>query len=690
MTDSAPADVYRGRVAAFEQDFARCERRARRNGNLNVVLFFAAAAALTTGAVRNDPVWYWLAAALTVAFVAGLGFLQRAKGEAAHAAALLALNQGGLARLKRDWAAIPPPPALPLEPAPSAETPRLAPALDPALDPATAADLDLLGPGSLQHLLNTPATPAGQRTLYRWLMQPADPAAVAARQAAARELAPLLDFRDSLAAYGRSMGDAQDHYERFIAWAEAPPSLARRPALLWAARLLPPLAVALTAAAWYQWPIFSALPLLPLLGGVLLVILLLALSAGSHAGGIIGGVEAQEGIFGAYATLFDLLEQQPFTAPELRRLQAQLGAPAGAQAGAIQAGQQMRRLGRLMPLASIRRWMLFLPVELFTLWNIHLLWLLERWQAASGPHVRSWLAALGEIEALAALAALHHDHPSWCFPTIEGAPSQGAGADATDPQQRNTSRPQVRAANLAHPLLPPAVAVGNDVTIGPPGSFLLVTGSNMSGKSTLLRAIGLNCVLAQMGAPACADSLSLPPVLVASSMRVQDSLTHGVSYFLAELQSLKAIVDLAELNGSTGQTGQKTSPERSARSGDAAPVLLYLLDEILQGTNSAERQIAARHVIRRLVDSAAIGAVSTHDLALAAAPELAAAAVSVHFTENFTPAGHAAGHGVGENGAGGAMHFDYKLRPGVATSTNALKLMQLIGLFPPESTEPRA
>lgn len=119
-------------------------------------------------------------------------------------------------------------------------------------------------------------------------------------------------------------------------------------------------------------------------------------------------------------------------------------------------------------------------------------------------------------------------------------------------------------------------------------------------------------------------------------------------------------------------------------------MLLYLLDEILQGTNSAERQIAARHVIRRLVDSAAIGAVSTHDLALAAAPELAAAAVSVHFTENFTPAGHAAGHGVGENGAGGAMHFDYKLRPGVATSTNALKLMQLIGLFPPESTEPRA
>ncbi len=697
MTDSAaPADAYRGRVAVFEQDLAHCERRARRNGNLNVVLFFSAAAALTTGALRSDPLWYWPAAALAVAFVGGLGFLQRAKREAAHAAALLALNREGLARLKRDWAAIPTPPVQPSTQ--SGEGSRLDPAFDLALDPATAADLDLLGPGSLQHLLNTPGTPAGQRTLHRWLMQPADPAAVAARQAAARELAPLLDFRDSLAATGRSMGDAQDHYERFVAWAEAAPWLTRRPALLWAARLLPLLAVLLTAAAWYQWPPFSALPLLPLLGGVLLVILVLALTAGSRAGGIIGAVEAQEGIFGAYAALFDLLEQQPFSAPELRRLQAQLAGQPGAQASppalpaattgqagtpALRAGQQMRRLGRLMPLASIRRWMLFLPVELFTLWNIHLLWLLERWQAASGPHVRAWLAALGEIEALAALAALHHDHPHWCFPTVETSQTLSQTPSQTPSffEKLGVYTPTVRAANLAHPLLPPAVAVGNDVTVGPPGTFLLVTGSNMSGKSTLLRAIGLNCVLAQMGAPACADSLTLPPVLVASSMRVQDSLTHGVSYFLAELQSLKAIVDLAEPAAPAGQTGQKTSPERSTRSGDDAPILLYLLDEILQGTNSAERQIAARHVIRRLVDSAAIGAVSTHDLALAAAPELASAAVSVHFTESFTPGENGDGDA---KGAGAAMRFDYKLRPGVATSTNALKLMQMIGLFPPD------
>jgi DNA mismatch repair ATPase MutS len=174
----------------------------------------------------------------------------------------------------------------------------------------------------------------------------------------------------------------------------------------------------------------------------------------------------------------------------------------------------------------------------------------------------------------------------------------------------------------------------------------------MSGKSTLLRAIGVNCVLAQMGSPVCAEGFELPPLQIASSMRVQDSLVQGVSFFMAELQGLKAVVDLADAAAKTGGTP-----------------LLYLLDEILQGTNTAERQIAARHVIRRLVDAGAIGAVSTHDLTLAAAPDLVASAVPVHFTESFQ-----------RGPEGPAMHFDYKLRPGVATSTNALKLMEIVGL----------
>ncbi|MBK8046153.1 MAG: hypothetical protein IPK16_02885 [Anaerolineales bacterium] len=174
----------------------------------------------------------------------------------------------------------------------------------------------------------------------------------------------------------------------------------------------------------------------------------------------------------------------------------------------------------------------------------------------------------------------------------------------------------------------------------------------MSGKSTLLRAIGVNIVLAQMGGPVSAAMLHMPALLVATSMRVQDSLDEGVSFFMAELRRLKAIVDLADGQAQAG-----------------APHLLYLLDEILQGTNTAERQIAARQIILHLVRSGAIGAVSTHDLTLAAEAEVAAVGKAVYFTEQFSR---------GPEGA--TMQFDYKLRDGIATSTNALKLMELIGL----------
>jgi DNA mismatch repair ATPase MutS len=261
------------------------------------------------------------------------------------------------------------------------------------------------------------------------------------------------------------------------------------------------------------------------------------------------------------------------------------------------------------------------------------LWLLERWQRDAGPRARVWLAALGQIEALAAIATLLFDNPRWVFPTL-------------------WDQPVLSAHDLGHPLLPQHVRVGNDVTLGPPGDFLLITGSNMSGKSTLLRSIGVNAVLAQAGGPVCAAEMQLGSLSLATSMRVQDSLEQGVSYFMAELQRLKLIVELAE---QVRAEGSRT--------------LLFLLDEILHGTNTTERQIAARLIIRHLLDQGATGAVSTHDLALADAPDLANNSTTVHFTEQFTR---------GSNGL--AMHFDYKLRPGVATSTNALKLMEMIGL----------
>jgi DNA mismatch repair ATPase MutS len=209
------------------------------------------------------------------------------------------------------------------------------------------------------------------------------------------------------------------------------------------------------------------------------------------------------------------------------------------------------------------------------------------------------------------------------------------------------------------------VRVANDVRLGPPGSFMLVTGSNMSGKSTLLRAIGVNVVLAQAGGPVCATSLCLRPTRLFTSMPVRDSLARGVSHFMAGLLRLKTIVEAAREALTVGD-------------GDSAagrgPRTLYLFDELLQGTNSAEREVAVRNVICEMLSLGAVGAVTTHDLALAEMPELTAAMRAVHFSESIEEVPADGGESVT------TMSFDYKLRPGVATSRNALRLMEIMGL----------
>jgi DNA mismatch repair ATPase MutS len=224
-------------------------------------------------------------------------------------------------------------------------------------------------------------------------------------------------------------------------------------------------------------------------------------------------------------------------------------------------------------------------------------------------------------------------NPGWALPEVVDA--------------RTDTVKQIRASNLGHPLIPDDRRVGNDVEVGPPGTVLLITGSNMSGKSTLLRAIGVNAVLAQAGGPVCAAALRVPAADLETSIRVQDSLEHGLSYFMAALARLKGVLD-------------------RARHRDDGRIVLYLLDEILQGTNTGERAIAVRGVARHLLKAGAIGAMTTHDLGLAAEEPLNTAGRLAHFTEL-----------VDEHGA---MTFDYRLRPGLATSRNALRLMRFIGI----------
>jgi len=605
--------VYLDRRGRFEEQHRRIDQRWNRVANARLLLFLVGAAVLGLGIWLEQVVLVAAVIPCVAAFLAAIAYHTRLGETRRTVAELRTINDEGLSRLRRDWN------ALPLRTVQPEET----------VD-AVASDLDLLGHASLQHLLGTPATAVGQAALRRWLLQPAEPEVVRERQAAVIELRHMLDFRDELALRGRLMGDVQPQYERFIRWAESEAWLAPRPGLLWAVRLLT-LAIGAAVAAQVAGLVAYPLWLAGLLGSYGLI-----LTVGKRVDLEIEQVAERQVVFRTYAALFALIRSQQFSAPLLQRLQTALSAEH------LPADRQMTRLGRIMILADLRLWLLYFPLKLFTLWNFHVLWLLERWKREAGSDVQVWLDVLGDLEALAALATLAHDHPHWSFPElVEG------------------KRPALLASNLGHPLLPPEKCVGNDVAVGPPGTFLLVTGSNMSGKSTLLRAIGLNAALAQAGGPVCASAMCLPPLVLATSMRVQDSLELGVSYFMAELRRLKHVVDTA---AQVHEGGSRT--------------LLFLLDEILHGTNTHERQIAVRRIVRHLMREGAIGAISTHDLSLTKTPEVAAAGRPVYFTEQFL-----------QGAEGPEMHFDYVLRAGVAPSTNALRLMELVGLTLDEAEE---
>jgi hypothetical protein len=603
---SAAAAVYRERRERFGAERARLEGRLRGISYARLATFCAAVAVIVWALIASVPQGLAGALALGVAFLALVFYHASVAREHRRIATLEQLNAEALRRLARDWA------SLPVREAPP----------EAAAHPF-ATDLDLFGRASLFQLLGTISTPVGEATLGRWLLAPAEPATIRERQAAVAELVPLLDLRDELAARGRLMGDRVPDLEPFLAWAEGEPWLLRRPWLIWTSRALAVATLALLAA-WLVGGLAS-----PLWLAAGLVNLALTYTVGKQVDERLDQVMARFGALEHYADLFAVLARAPFEAPLLRRLQADL------ITGELSAERQTRSLVRRVRLGYLRMWMFFVLVQALTLWTFHSLELLERWQVRAGGRVRAWLAALGEVEALAALASVAHDHPDWAFPEVH-----------------ESGPPLLRAHALGHPLLRDDVRVTNDVAIGPPGTFLLVTGSNMSGKSTLLRSIGVNAVLAQAGGVVCAAAMSLPPVTLGTSIRVQDSLEQGVSYFMAELQRLKEVVDAAVL-----------AKDGSSRT------LLFLLDEILHGTNTAERQIAARRVILYLVENGAMGAVSTHDLTLAASPEMAEAARPIHFTERFDS---------GPNGP--SMSFDYLVRPGIATSTNALKLMHLVGL----------
>jgi ABC-type multidrug transport system fused ATPase/permease subunit len=600
-----PADWYRGRIQEWT---ARRDAAAARGvvlSRLRLATFLGGAALIWWALAHHNAIVAVGGIAAFIAFGALVIVHARVLNDVDRAEAARDLGANGIARLARDWHAlpeIPPPPDLDLETHPYAR------------------DLDLFGHASLAKWLGRTATQDGTARLWQWLLAGADPADTLDRQAGVNELAAKREWREALAIEGRLTSVSRADLDRFLGWAEATDRKVPR--------VMQPLALAIALSTWILFALFwtgatdGAWWLIPVLVGIVLSFVFAARMYETFDRAQVG-----ERALHRYATMLARVCDERWTSAALLRLQA--GMRVGGDAPAI-----LSKLAKLAGWSELRigAALLHLPIQALTLWDFHVFFALDRWRARSGRHVRAWIDTLGSVDALAVLAVVRADQPAWTTATVDVA----AGA--------------LRATALGHPLISDDRRVVNDVQVGPPGTILLITGSNMSGKSTLLRAIGLNAVLAQAGAPVCATAFGMPPADLQTSIRVQDSLELGLSYFMAALARLKQIVDAAERGAAPGR------------------VLLYLLDEVLQGTNSIERGIAVRAVVRHLLDARAIGAMTTHDLALAEEEPLKSAAQLAHFTEQVHP--------------DGTMTFDYRLRPGIATSTNALRLMQLIGITP--------
>ena len=602
-----PDAWYRARIAHWTSVRDAANRRGSLVSRLRLVSFLGGVALAWWGASHGGDLRVPALSTAAAAF-AGFGILvvrhARIIDDVERAESAMALNEQGIARIARHWNALP-------EVTPPAD-------LDFDRHPY-ARDLDLFGHASLTKWIGHAATRDGGRRLWEWLLAPAPVETIRDRQTAVEELAHAREWREQLDVEGVRVSVTAEELRRLLDWAEG--TERGVPRVMQAVAIALPIAIGVLGVLFFSDVTDAAWWLIPMVLGIVL-----SFAYAARIYSVFDRVTVGQRVLDGYARMLSLACDAAWQSAPLAELKGRMCI--GGAAPALVA-----RLARLAGWSELRTGaaLLHFPVQALTMWDFHVYFAMERWRSRSGRHVRGWIEALGSMDALAALARVRADEPDWTWPRVEREPSA------------------LTASSLGHPLIASDRRVSNDVQVGPAGTILLITGSNMSGKSTLLRAVGLNSVLAQAGAPVAATAFVMPPSDVHTSIRVQDSLELGLSYFMAALARLKQIVDAAEHQ-------------------DHSRVLLYLLDEVLQGTNSVERDLAVRAVVRHLLDARAIGAMTTHDLALAGEEPLASAASLAHFTEQVH--------------ADGTMTFDYRLRPGLATSTNALRLMQLIGITP--------
>ncbi len=595
-----PLSEYIERRNHFQSAAESLEQRQGRLGNIRFILvIFSGILLVTSSFERSVP--SWSAAIPFGIFLVTSPWAQRLSLRRHQALMSIRFYQFGVDRMSDNWMG---------KGTPGTEF------IDD--DHLYSGDLDLFGPGSLFERLCIAHTESGRHTLAQWLCEPAPIDEIRRRQEAIRELCAGKHWREQIDFMQAAAKPIQTN--ALVKWSRQ--GCTRRTAWL---RIMAPVLFLFTVLAvlgWVQqWFGVGPVVLALLVQGGFAFLL-----AGRVRNALASLDQRSEDVYQLASMLF-ALERKSFQSNKLAQLRASLND------NAMRPSHQFARLQRYMGLLELTRNPIVGLAVTFLLWRTQIGLAVEAWRAQAGPALCRWLEVLGEIEALNSLAAYRYENPSDPFPTIE------------------TEGSRIQAISLSHPLLPRARSVANDFSLNPQESLLIVSGSNMSGKSTYLRTIGVNVVLALAGAPVRAGAMSLCRLHIGTSLRNQDSLQAGKSRFYAEITRLRRIVD---------------------RTGDGLPVL-FLLDEILNGTNSHDRRIGAEAIVRLLLSKHAIGLITTHDLALTAlADRLAPCARNVHFQDDLRE---------------GKLHFDYRLRPGVVQHSNALALMRAVGLIADEVKE---
>lgn len=589
----SPSEEYVLQRNARVSRVAHYEKLHIRMGNLRLGLVLIAVAIAWVSFHKHELSPWWLAAPVA-AFAAIAVYHSRILRARELAERAVTFYENGIARIDDRWAG-------------TGETgERFA-------DPhhVFSTDLDLFGRGSLFQLLSTARTRMGEDTLAAWLLRPSAAEKIRERQAAVSELRTQLGLREDLAVLGEDAGVGV-YPEALMKWAESPNLM--KP--VWIQLLAPTLAALAVAAVvvWWAWDMVTPLILIIAIEGFVAYILRKPLEEALH------GTENAFHDLNLLSEVLARVEAHKFESPRLQVLQRDLSS------STLPSSQAIARLRTLVDLINSRHNTILRVIDVPLMYSVQVGLAAERWRRLHGSAVRRWVTAIGEMEALLSLATYSFEHPADPFPELK------EGESFFDAQE------------LGHPLIPAASCVRNNVAVGGEKRVLLVSGSNMSGKSTLLRSIGINVVLAMAGAPVRARRVHLMPLQVGASIRTNDSLQEGSSRFYAEITRLRNIFDLA--------------------GGD--PPLIFLLDELLQGTNSKDRRIGAEGIVRALLERSAIGLVSTHDLALTdIGGSMNGYLRNVHFEDEIE---------------GGRIKFDYILRDGVVTKSNGLELMRSIGL----------